>query len=75
MVLPASKIGEIYIDVNNEAWSEARYFSAAKMAELHDEQKPEPAEPPSAERREQALAFARQAIEASLALADRMEAA
>lgn len=38
-------------------------------------QKPEPAEPPSAERREQALAFARQAIEASLALADRMEAA
>ena len=59
----------------DEAWSEARYFSAAKMAELHDEQKPEPAEPPSAERREQALAFARQAIEASLALADRMEAA
>ena len=59
----------------DEAWSEARYFSAAKMAERHDEQKPEPAEPPSAERREQALAFARQAIEASLALADRMEAA
>ena len=24
----------------DEAWSEARYFSAAKMAELHDEQKP-----------------------------------
>ena len=59
----------------DEAWSEARYFSAAKMAELHDEQKPEPAEPPSAERREQVLAFARQAIEASLELADRMEAA
>ena len=59
----------------DEAWSEARYFSAAKMAELHDEQKPGPAEPPSAERREQVLAFARQAIEASLELADRMEAA
>ncbi|MDD6651228.1 MAG: IS256 family transposase [Eggerthellales bacterium] len=59
----------------DEAWSEARYFSAAKMAELNDEQKPGPAEPPSAERREQVLAFARQAIEASLELADRMEAA
>ena len=59
----------------DEAWSEARYFSAAKMAELHDEQKPGPAEPPSAERRERVLAFARQAIEASLELADRMEAA
>ena len=50
-------------------------LSAAKMAELNDEQKPGPAEPPSAERREQVLAFARQAIEASLELADRMEAA
>ena len=59
----------------DEAWSEARYFSAAKMAELYDEQRPGPAEPPSAERQEQALAFARQAIEASLELADRMEAA
>ncbi len=45
------------------------------MARLYEEQRPEPAEPPSAERQEQALAFARQAIEASLALADRMEAA
>ena len=59
----------------DEAWSEARYFSAAKMARLYEGQRPGPAEPPSAERREQALAFARQAIEASLALADRMEAA
>ena len=45
------------------------------MARLYEEQRPEPAEPPSAERQEQALACARQAIEASLALADRMEAA
>ena len=59
----------------DEAWSEARYFSAAKMARLYEGQRPGSAEPPSAERQEQALAFARQAIEASLALADRMEAA
>lgn len=59
----------------DEAWSGARYFSAPKMSELYREQEPEPAGPPSAERQEQALAFARQAIEASLELADRMEAA
>lgn len=78
-VFPSEKslvrlVGAVMCD-QDEAWSEARYFSAAKMAELYDEQKPEPAEPPTAERQEQVLAFARQAIEASLELADRMEAA
>lgn len=58
----------------DEAWSEARYFKASKMEQL-SEHRTRAAEPPSAERREQVLAFARQAIAASLELADGMEAA
>ena len=58
----------------DEAWSGARYFKASKMAQLY-ERVAGTAEPPSAERREQVLAFARQAIAASLELADGMEAA
>lgn len=58
----------------DEAWSEARYFSAAKMSQLY-ERRAEAVEPPSEERLEQVLAFARQAIEVSLELAGRMGAA
>ena len=57
----------------DEEWAESRYFSEDRMAEL-SEDRPEPS-PPSEERGRELLLVARQAIEASLALADRMEAA
>ena len=57
----------------DEEWAESRYFSEDRMAEL-SEDRPKP-EPPSEERGRELLLVARQAIEASLALADRMEAA
>lgn len=57
----------------DEEWAESRYFSEDGTAEL-SEDRPEPS-PPSEERGRELLLVARQAIEASLALADRMEAA
>lgn len=57
----------------DEEWSGSRYFSEDRMAEL-SEDRPKP-EPPSEERGRELLLVAGQAIEASLALADRMEAA
>ncbi len=56
----------------DEAWSERRYFSEARMAELRAEPPASPGAPPDPER---VLVLAREALEASLALADRMEAA
>ena len=57
----------------DDVWSESRYFSEAKMAELHEGR--ESPEEPSEQRREELRAVAEQAIRASLELADRMEAA
>ena len=65
-------VGAVMCD-QDEEWSEARYFAAGKIAELYAE-RPEPAEI-GEERRAQALAIARQAINASLELADELEAA
>lgn len=46
------------------------------MAELYDEKREgTKAEPPTPERREELLSIARKAIDASLELADKMEAA
>ncbi len=57
----------------DDAWSEARYFSEAKISELYEgRMRPEA---PSEERQEELRAVAEQAIGASLELADRMEAA
>ena len=68
----ARLVGAIMCE-QDEEWAESRYFSEDRMAEL-SEDRPEPS-PPSEERGRELLLVARQAIEASLALADRMEAA
>lgn len=65
-------VGAVMCD-QDEAWSGARYFSEAAMAEL-EARRPEPG-PPSAERAEELSLVARRAIEASVGLADEMEAA
>lgn len=57
----------------DEAWSEARYFSEGKISELYEERRAP--EPPTEEQRLEYDKMARKAIEASLELADRMEAA
>ncbi|MGN9235289.1 hypothetical protein ACTM8Z_08410 [Atopobiaceae bacterium HCP3S3_D6] len=57
----------------DEGWAESRHLSEDRMAEL-SEDRPEPG-PPGEERGREPLLVARQAMEASLALADRMEAA
>lgn len=69
---PARLVGAVMCE-RDEEWSESRYFSERRMAELcEDGPKPEP---PSEERREELRLVAEQAIKASLELADRMEAA
>ena len=55
----------------DEAWSEARYFSESKMRELYAPERPEAPAPDAAELE----LFARKAIASSLELADRLEAA
>ena len=57
----------------DEAWSDARYFSTRAMSELYEE--PRVAKTTSPERREEWVVVARKAIEASLELADELEAA
>lgn len=57
----------------DEARSDARYFPAGAMSELYEEQGA--AEAASPERREEWLSVAKKAIEASLELADELEAA
>lgn len=58
----------------DEQWSGSRYFAADKIQQLYDEKRAE--EPAGAVRPESELArIARQVIEASLALADKVDAA
>ena len=57
----------------DEAWSGSRYFSEGRMAELYAP--PAPRDAPTPERMAEVEAMARRAIDASLELADRMEAA
>ena len=57
----------------DEAWSDARYFSTRAMSELYEE--PRVAKTTSPGRREEWIVVARKAIEASLELADELEAA
>ena len=60
----------------DEAWSDARYFSAARMAELYDAPDGSPAEGEvTQERFAEWQIVARRAIEASLELANELEAA
>ena len=67
--------GAVMCDMD-EAWSDARYFSEARMAELYDErQRGANREPLTEEQLEGFRLVARQAIEASLQLADMLEAA
>lgn len=60
----------------DELWSDKRYFAESKIAELYDEkrakQKPQP---PTPEQEEELRLIAKKAIEASLELADELEAA
>ena len=56
----------------DEAWSASRYFSEARMRELYSEAGARPAAPLAGAELE---GFARRAIESSLELADRLEAA
>ena len=57
----------------DEAWSDARYFSAKAMSELYE--RPSSAKTTPSEGQEKWLSVARKAIEASLELADELEAA
>ena len=60
----------------DEAWSEARYFSEKVMSELYDDGHAADAENlPTPDRMSEWGLVARKAIEASLELADEMEAA
>lgn len=68
-------VGAVMCD-QGEEWGEARYFAEGVMAEPYDEKREERgAGPPTPERQAELLEFARKAIEASLELADGMEAA
>jgi putative transposase len=57
----------------DDAWSDARYFSERRISELYEDRQA-PGQP-TAEQAAEIDAVARRAIEASLELADRMEAA
>lgn len=60
----------------DETWSEKRYFSEKKISELYDEKRRQSqTDPPTPERQQELRLIAKKAIEASLELADRMEAA
>lgn len=76
-VFPSTKslerlVGAVMCE-QDDIWADSRYFSERKMSELYEEH----AAPkqPDAQERERLDAMARKAIEASLELADRMEAA
>ena len=65
----------VMCDMDKE-WQDARYFSKRKMDELHDESRVAGAEkPPTTERLSEWRPVAKRAIDASLELADEMEAA
>ena len=67
--------GAVMCDMDEE-WQGARYFSERRMAELYDESRAARAEePPTPERLSEWRLVARRAIDASLELADEMEAA
>lgn len=67
--------GAVMCDMDEE-WQEARYFSKARMDELYDETRASrPEEPPAPDRLSEWRLVARKAIEASLELADELEAA
>lgn len=60
----------------DDAWSEKRRFSEQKISEPCDEKRRQAeTEPPTPERQQELRLIAEKAIEASLELADRMEAA
>ena len=68
-------VGAVMCD-QDEAWSEARYFSERVMSELgEDAGQAGEREPPTSEQLEGFRLVARRAIEASLELADELEAA
>ena len=67
--------GAVMCDMD-EAWGDARYFSEKVMSELYDERREPSAEvPPTPERMEGWRIVAQRAIDASLELADELEAA
>lgn len=77
-VFPSTKslerlVGAVMCE-QDEEWAGSRYFSQEKMSELYEGGASSP-EPAAAEEQEKAERMARKAIEASLELADRMEAA
>ena len=68
-------VGAVMCDQDDD-WQESRYFSEKKMAELYDERKRPVAEGrPSKERAAELRLIAWKAIDASLELADELEAA
>ena len=67
-------VGAVMCD-QDEAWAEARYFSTKKMAELYDDSGSGAAKQLAPGRQDEWLLVARRAIEASLELADELEAA
>ena len=79
-VFPSTKalerlVGAVMCD-QDEEWQASRYFSEKKMSELYDERKrPEAEGRPSKERAAELRLIARKAIDASLELADELEAA
>lgn len=67
--------GAVMCDMDEE-WQEARYFSKQKMDELYDESRAARAEEaPTPERLSEWRLVAKRAIDASLELADELEAA
>lgn len=67
--------GAVMCDMDEE-WQDARHFSKRKMDELHDESRAAGAEePPTPERLSEWRLVAKRATDASLELADEMEAA
>jgi len=68
-------VGAVMCD-EDEGWQESRYFSEKKMAQLYDRGPSElPNTTRTAERESELRAIARKAIDASLELADELEAA
>lgn len=68
-------VGAVMCD-QDEEWQASRYFSEKKMSELYDERARTAAKtPPSPERATELLLVAKKAIDASLELADELEAA
>ena len=79
-VFPSAKslerlVGPVTCD-QDEEWQASRYFSKKKMSVLYDERAASPTKtPPTTERASELRIIARKAIDASLELADELEAA